>query len=119
MVVAVNIEYLQRKYFYKNKPVPYKLKCGVEIIIYPVIVEDGDIFEDSYDILTFNKSEIPIPEIIQMSYLQFLIEVMFKEDSNQYKLYNIFSIFKKIDYFYFIKLFDIKIRANPISRIQP
>lgn len=90
--MAVNIEYLQRKYFYKNKPVPYKLKCGVEIIIYPVIVEDGDIFEDSYDILTFNKSEIPIPEIIQMSYLQFLIEVMFKEDSNQYKLYNIFSI---------------------------
>lgn len=90
--MAVNIGYLQRKYFYKNKPVPYKLKCGVEIIIYPVIVEDGDIFEDSYDILTFNKSEIPIPEIIQMSYLQFLIEVMFKEDSNQYKLYNIFSI---------------------------
>ena len=34
-------------------------------------------------------------------------------------MYNIFSIFKKIDYFYFIKLFDIKIRANPISRIQP
>lgn len=34
-------------------------------------------------------------------------------------MYNIFSIFKKIDYFYFIKLFDIKTRANPISRIQP
>lgn len=90
--MAVDIEYLKRKYFYKNKPVPYKLKCGVEIMIYPVMIEDGDIFEENYDILTFNKSEIPIPEIIQMSYLQFLIQVMFREDTNQYKLHNIFSI---------------------------
>lgn len=90
--MATDIEYLQRKYFYKGKPVPYKLKCGVEIMIYPVMVEDGDIFENSYDILTFNKSEIPIPEIIQMSYLQFLIEIMLREDVNQYKLHDIFSI---------------------------
>lgn len=90
--MAVDIEYLKRKYFYKNKPIPYKLKCGEEIIIYPVMVDDGDIFEESYDILTFNKSEIPIPEIIQMSYLQFLTDFMFKEDKNQYKLSNIFSI---------------------------
>lgn len=81
--MAVNIEYLKRKYFYKNKPVPYKLKCGEEIIIYPVMIEDSDIFEESYDILTFNKSEIPIPEIIQMSYLQFLIEIILREEQNK------------------------------------
>lgn len=89
--MAVNIDYLKIKYFYKNEPVPYKLKCGVEIMIYPVMVEDGYIFEENYDILTINKNEIPDAKIIQMSYLQFLIQVMFKNEINQVKLYNIFA----------------------------
>lgn len=103
--MAVNIGYLQRKYFYKNKPVPYKLKCGVEIEIYPVMVEDSDIFEENYDILTFNKAEIPVAEIIQMSYLQFLIEIMLKkeegkENYNEYKLANILSLCLHEDYIF-------------------
>lgn len=88
----VDIEYLNRKYIFKDKPVVYKLKCGKEINIYPVLVEDWDIFEENYDILTFNKLEIASPEIIQMSYLKFVIKILLKEEQFQSKLLNILEL---------------------------
>lgn len=92
--VAINIEFLERKYFPKNKPIPYKLKCNVELLIYPVILEDYDIFEESFDVLTIEKNEIPIPEIIQMSYLQFIFEILLKKEQLDYghKLLNIMEL---------------------------
>ena len=95
--MAIDINQIARKYFFKDKPVDYKLKCGEVINIYPILVEDWDEFEENYDILCFEKNKIPIPEIIQMSYLQFIIEVVLKkEEINQNKLYNIFKICLKL-----------------------
>lgn len=81
----VNIKKIEKEYFYFNKPVPYDLKYGGTIKIYPILIEDWHLFNDCYSILTFNKMEIPIPEIIQMSYLQFLLEVLCgdKNDENE------------------------------------
>lgn len=90
--MKVDIEQLERKYFCKNKPVDFKLRCGEIINIYPILVDDWDIFEECYDILTFPKNEIPSAEIISMSYMDFMIQVLFKEDINQIKLSNIFKI---------------------------
>lgn len=96
--MAVDIDYIKRKYFYKNKPVEYKLRCNKIIKIYPVLVEDYDIFEENYDILTKMKNEINSPEIIRMSYLQFIIEFLIKQDEiYKYKLYNIINLCLKED----------------------
>ncbi len=93
----VNINELEKKYFYYNKKVPYELKCGTIIYIYPVLLEDWYIFEECHDILAFNKMEIPIPEIIQMSYLQFLLEVLCGEKLNENKLKRLLNLCLHID----------------------
>ena len=36
----VDIETLSEVYFASDEPVPYQLKCGVEILIYPIKVKD-------------------------------------------------------------------------------
>lgn len=73
--MKVDIEQLERKYFCKNKPVEFKLKCNEVINIYPILVSDWDVFEECYDILTFAKNEIPSAEIITMSYMDFMINI--------------------------------------------
>lgn len=69
-----NLEYLESAYFFKDKPVPYELMCGSTINIYPISVENSDLFFGCKDILDINKNEIDNVEIIQMSYLQFVLE---------------------------------------------
>lgn len=81
----INIDYLTRQYFYFDKPVDYKLQCGKTIYISPVCVEKSEIFNDSIDILMIDKNALPSVEIIQMSYLQFLVSVLFLQDSKQPK----------------------------------
>ena len=36
----VDIEQLEFLYFQNNKPVPYDLKCGVQLLIEPIRVEN-------------------------------------------------------------------------------
>ena len=86
----VNIEQL-KKYFFKGLPIEYLTKYG-SVNIYPILVDEWDIFENNYDILLQEKNKIPIPEIIQMSYLQFLIEVLFIEEKYQNKFRKIMSL---------------------------
>lgn len=95
--MKVDIEQLERKYFCKNKPVEFKLKCNEVINIYPILVSDWDVFEECYDVLTFAKNEIPSAEIISMSYMDFMINILLKDDINQIKLSNIFKICLKED----------------------
>lgn len=93
----IDINKIEKKYFYFGKPVPYELKCGAVINIYPVLLENWNDFESSYEILVFNKREIPVPEIIQMSYLQFLLEVLCGESHNEEKLKTILKLCLHID----------------------
>lgn len=81
----INIDYLSRQYFYFDKPVDYKLKCEKTIYITPVTIENSEIFNDSIDIMMIDKNALPSVEIIQMSYLQFLIDVLFMQDNKQAK----------------------------------
>lgn len=73
----INIDYYNRYYFSKSKPIPYKLKCGVDISIYPILVEDIEMFEDCVDILLIDKDSFQSVDIIKMSYLEFLKEIQF------------------------------------------
>lgn len=78
--MSIDIDYLTKVYFYFDKPVDYKLSAG-EVVIYPIQLTASEIFLSSVGILTIDKNSLPDPKIIQMSYLQFLSEVMFNQAS--------------------------------------
>ena len=90
--MMVNIDFLTRQYFYFDEPVPYKLKNNI-IYISPVSLKDSEVFISSVDILAIDKNSLPDVSIIQMSYLEFIIRVLFsnKDTREQYiqKLVNV------------------------------
>ena len=80
--MAVNeqlINYYKKIYYANELPVPYKLKCGMEINIHPIKVKDWELFESSLGILTMDKNKIPDPSIISMSYLDFLYQLIYEK----------------------------------------
>ncbi len=82
----VDIKMLKQNYIDKELPCPYELKCNINLIIQPIKVKDWERFND-LSILQYNKNAIPDKDIIQMSYLRFLIEVYFgnvKESFEQF-----------------------------------
>lgn len=90
----VDIKQLETLYFQINKPVPYNLKCGKEILIHPILVEYWAVFEASLPILRIEKNDINDIKIIQMSYLEFIyhiIENSDKDDKYGMMLANILS----------------------------
>lgn len=72
--MAVDINFLREAYFTFDKPVPYKLKSGSILQVAPVLLEDSMIFTSSYGILDIDKNLSTEVEVIQMSYLQFLMD---------------------------------------------
>lgn len=74
--MAIDIAVLEKGYFYYDKPVPYKLSDDYKININPITISDGEIFNSSIDLLQIDKNSINSVEIIQMSYLDFIIKVM-------------------------------------------
>lgn len=84
----LDFEFLARGYFAFDEPVPYDVDNG-EIYIKPITVRQSETFLASSDILAFNKNAIPSVEIIQMSYLEFLIRVVLQTEVNQAKFQNI------------------------------
>lgn len=76
----VDISELKNLYFQNSLDVPYTLKKGGEIFIKPILVKDYPLYEYSAQILTMKKNEINDIKIIQMSYLDFLIEVVLPKD---------------------------------------
>lgn len=88
--MAVDIGFLREAYFTFDKPVPYKLKCGSILQIKPVLLEDSMIFTSSYGILDIDKNLSTEVEVIQMSYLQFLMDrVMPSVEHSKQQLVNI------------------------------
>lgn len=105
--MAIDIDYLTKSYFYFDLPVPYKLRDKT-IHINPIKLIDSEIFLSSADILKVDKDSIPDPKIIQMSYLQFVIEVLFSKESNIQKLINVFLLSLNIK--------DLRIKKNELGR---
>ena len=73
-VANVNIELLDLMYFQNSYNVPYRLKKGGDIEIKPILVKDYPLYEWSMSVLNIKKNEINDIEIIQMSYLDFLVK---------------------------------------------
>ena len=73
--VSIDLDYLSRTYFYFDEPVDYKLD-NYTIQIFPINVKYSEIFLSSVGLLSIDKNSLPSVEIIQMSYLQFIIDVL-------------------------------------------
>ena len=67
-------------YFYFDLPIPFQLRNNVTIEIKPVSLLDSELFLNSVDILRIDKNSLPSVEIIQMSYLEFLMRIVFPND---------------------------------------
>lgn len=93
--MSIDINFLSHQYFYFDKPVPYKVNNGT-IYITPVSLEQTELFLFSADILNIDKNSLPDIKIIQMSYLQYICQVLLQDENwgkiNIDKLSNILII---------------------------
>lgn len=93
--MAINLDFLTHAYFYFDTPVPYDTKKG-QVLITPVSLMNSEVFLMSASILNIDKNSLPDVEIIQMSYLQFLCQVVLtnkdKGNLNKSLLYNILNL---------------------------
>lgn len=78
----IDIEQLELLYFSNYVPCPYILQNGGKLLIYPIKVRDCQIYNVYNQILQIKKNEISDIEIIQMSYLEFLVKKLFTQDEN-------------------------------------
>lgn len=76
----IDLNYMKDFYFCNGLDVPFSVKKGRELTIKPITVKDYPIYELSKSILEINKNETNDIEIIQMSYLKFLLEIVIKQN---------------------------------------
>lgn len=81
-IVSIDIDFLTRTFFYFDEPVPYQVEGGT-LNITPVSVKNSEIFLSSADILTIDKNSLPDVKIIQMSYLQYICDVLLQNKNTQ------------------------------------
>ena len=79
----VDLDVLEMNYFVNMTDVPYELNKGGTIYIKPILVKDYLRYEWAKFILTIAKNEINDIQVIQMSYLEFLIKKIFVNDKTQ------------------------------------
>lgn len=87
----INIDFLEKTYFTYDKSVPVETDYG-NVDIIPVKLRDYIIFIESADILCIDKNSLPSVEIIQMSYLEFLVKIILQENLNKDKFINILKL---------------------------
>lgn len=76
MVFVVNIKDLELRYFCNGFDVPYKLREGGELNIRPVLVKDYPYYEIAKNILELPKNETNDINVIKMSYLEYLFNII-------------------------------------------
>lgn len=91
--MAIDIDFYTKAYFYFDIPAIYNISDESQITIYPIMLKDSEIFLASARILQFDKNASPDVEIIQMSYLEFLVKKMFP--ANKMFVYMIWNILHK------------------------
>lgn len=92
----VDYELLRINYFQNDYPCPYTLKNGGTILIHPILVKDYSLYEYYRQIMEIDKNSINDFEIIQMSYLDFLVGMVFKEHKEESsKLYGLLNLILK------------------------
>lgn len=70
-----------------DKPIPYK-----GLLIYPIRMKDIYEFLFSYDVLTIEKNKIPDVEVIQMSYLNFIMTKLITDNTEFNKDFTVGNI---------------------------
>lgn len=78
----VDINILKELYFAFDLPVPYQLKDGHTIHINPMNVKDYSMFIYNSALLKIDKNSISDPKVISMSYLDYLIQYVIKDNMN-------------------------------------
>lgn len=111
--MAIDIEVLEKGYFYFDKPVPYKLSDKTHVDITPISVYDSEVFLSSCDILQIDKNALNSVEIIQMSYLDFLLKVMLPTDQSGLMLDKFRNILKLC-----LGMLDWKIKMDDKKKIS-
>ena len=86
--MTTDINFYERFYFYFDKPVEYTI-AGKIIKIYPISVEDSEIFLSSISVINVDKNSSDSVEIIKMPYLSFIYKILFKDDNNKMRLLNL------------------------------
>lgn len=94
----VDLENLELKYFCNGFDVPYKLQNGGILNIKPILVKDYPYYEYSSSILEIRKNETDNIEIIKMSYLDFLLNIVISKDEYKDKLINLCNLCFGYDY---------------------
>lgn len=84
----LNLDLYRKAYFYFDLPVEYIIK-DKSLFIYPITVKDSEIFLSSASVLSIDKNASDSVEIIQMSYLAFVYNVLFQDEINISKFANI------------------------------
>lgn len=89
MVFVVDLKDLELKYFCNGYDVPYEVKNGGTLNIKPILVKDYPYYEVSKGLLEINKNEINNIDIIKMSYLEFVFNLINVDTSHNNSLIDI------------------------------
>ena len=79
---VVDIEVYSNLYFSNGEDVPYELRDKSTIYIKPALVKDYNLYQWACQVVQLLKNETNDIRVIQMSYLQYLVEVVFPQDSS-------------------------------------
>ena len=87
------LDYYTRYYFANDTPVPFKTKFNDYILyIKPIEVQSFPFYHDNVGILLIDKNKISDVRIIQMSYLQYLVEEVLDNPLYQQMLVTILNL---------------------------
>lgn len=87
----VDMEQLELMYFQNNKPVPYLLQCGVEVLIYPIRLEDWSVFYSSLNVFMIEKIDYNDLSVLQLPYIDFLKFLIKQNDVHESMIYTVLS----------------------------
>lgn len=94
----LNMEHFELMYFQNNKPAPYQLKCGSSVLIYPIKVEDWNIFYSSLSVFMIEKVDAEDLDVLKLSYIDFIKFLIAQNKIYETMLYNVLSQSFKEDY---------------------
>ena len=81
-VDSKQLDYYERYFFANGEPVPFQVKDNDYVLhIRPVKVSMFPFYHDSVGILLIDKNRISDAKIISMSYLQYLVDVVLQQDT--------------------------------------
>lgn len=97
------LDYYNKCYFGNDEPIPFTTKFNNYVLyIKPVYVKDYGVYAESVGVLLIDKNRINDVRIIQMSYLQFLGELMNDNETYRNALVNVLSFSLDGDFTYTI-----------------